>query len=46
MILARNFAKKFVKNEDLEVPETGVELIEWNHCLKLCLKLQLEAMSF
>ena len=46
MILAWNFAKKFAKNGDLEVPETGVELTEWNHCLKLCLKLQLESMSF
>ena len=46
MILAWNFAKKFAKNGDLQVPETGVELTEWNHCLKLCLKLQLESMSF
>ena len=46
MILAYNFAKKFAKNGDLEVPETGVELTERNHCLKLCLKLQLESMSF
>ena len=46
MILAWNLAKKFAKNGDLEVPETGVELTEWNHCLKLCLKLQLESMSF